>query len=36
MESGGIFLVVIAAILVIGVIASNKGKKADKKDEDKQ
>ena len=36
MESGGIFLLVIAALLAFGVIASNKGKKnTNQKGEDK-
>ncbi len=36
MESGGIFLFAIAALLVFGVIASNKGKKnTNKKGKDK-
>lgn len=33
MEPGGIFMVAIAAILVVAIIYSNKGKKNEKKDE---
>ena len=36
MGSGGIFILVIAAVLVVGIIVSNKSKKDENKNEDKK